>query len=142
MGYQYLKDTTNFKISEFKCKCCNKIPDKPEVADHIKRLQAIRGYCNRIMKVNSGYRCEKYNAAVGGVKGSQHVQGIASDIAIPAEIISAGAARKDEWLRNMRTKWHELCRADGLGGGVGFYDTFIHLDSRKVQSDFDYRTKK
>lgn len=138
----YLKDTKNFKTSEFKCKCCGKLPDTKEIADHIQRLQKIRDYCNKPMRVNSGYRCEKHNAAVGGVKGSQHMQGIASDIAIPAEIMSAGAARKLEWMQNMRKKWHALCRADGLGGGVGFYDTFMHIDSRKVQTDFDYRTKK
>lgn len=30
--------------------------------------------------VTSGYRCSKLNAAVGGVKSSQHLQGLAADI--------------------------------------------------------------
>lgn len=30
--------------------------------------------------VNSGYRCAALNAAVGGVKGSQHIRGEAADI--------------------------------------------------------------
>lgn len=72
----YLRDTKNFKTSEFKCRCCGKLPDTKAIADHIGRLQKIRDFCNRMMKVNSGYRCEKNNAAQGGVKGSQHLQGM------------------------------------------------------------------
>jgi hypothetical protein len=40
----------------------------------------------------------------------------------------------------MKNKWYELCKADGVKGGVGFYNTFIHLDSRTSQQSFwDYR---
>ncbi len=33
-----------------------------------------------------------------------------------------------------------LCKEDGLGGGVGFYDTHFHLDSRKEAVFWDLRT--
>ena len=51
-------------------------------------LQPLRDAWGRPLRINSGYRCEKLNAAVGGVPTSQHVKGEAADIAAenPAEL--------------------------------------------------------
>ena len=52
------------------------------------------------MKVNSGYRSKAVNAAVGGSKSSQHMRGLAADIASysgsysPEDIIAAIAAER------------------------------------------------
>lgn len=43
-------------------------------------LEKIRNIYNKPIVVTSGYRCEKLNKAVGGVKTSQHVKGQAADI--------------------------------------------------------------
>lgn len=43
-------------------------------------LQPIRDKYGHAITVTSGYRCPKLNAAVGGVKNSQHVFGEAADI--------------------------------------------------------------
>lgn len=43
-------------------------------------LDPIRDYIKMPVYVNSGYRCPLLNKAVGGVQGSQHVQGKAADI--------------------------------------------------------------
>ncbi len=143
MTYKNIKDTKNFKVSELTCKCaCKAIPDTKEVDLQMELLQKIRDHWNKPLKVNCGYRCVAHNKAVGGAKGSQHLTGIATDIAIPQEIMTASREIKEQWLKNMRSYWHVICREKRLGGGVGFYDTFIHLDSRKTQSDFDYRAKK
>ena len=42
-------------------------------------LEPVRRRFGRTL-INSGYRCEKLNAAVGGVKESQHLRGEAADI--------------------------------------------------------------
>ncbi len=140
MTYKNLKDTKNFKIPDLICKCgCNGIPDTKEVALQMELLQKTRDHWERPLKVKCGYRCPAHNEAMKGVAGSQHLTGIATDIAIPQEIMAASGELKERWLKNMRSYWHGICREKGLGGGVGFYDTFIHVDSRKMQSDFDYR---
>lgn len=43
-------------------------------------LEKIRNIYNKPIVVTSGYRCEKLNKAVGGVKTSQHMKGEAADI--------------------------------------------------------------
>lgn len=55
-----------------------------EVRDNIlelvdKVLQPLRDAWGKPIKINSGYRCEKLNKAVGGVLTSQHVKGQAAD---------------------------------------------------------------
>lgn len=46
----------------------------------VEVLQPIRNAWGKPIKVTSGYRCPKLNAAVGGVKNSQHILGQAADI--------------------------------------------------------------
>lgn len=45
-------------------------------------LQPIRDAWKGVIVVNSGYRCEALNKAVGGVKNSQHRLGEAADIKV------------------------------------------------------------
>lgn len=47
-----------------------------------KVLQPIRDELDEPITVNSGYRCEKLNKAVGGVSNSQHRSGQAADITL------------------------------------------------------------
>ena len=74
-----LQSTKNFSVNEFACKCgCgeNKINQKV-----IDMVQKIRDKLGSPIKINSGYRCLKHNAEVGGVKNSKHVLGLAADLA-------------------------------------------------------------
>lgn len=72
-------DTTkNFDYSEFDCPCCHK---NFTPIMFIKQLQKARDLAGIPFKINSGYRCEKHNKEVGGVVGSAHTKGMASDIA-------------------------------------------------------------
>lgn len=49
----------------------------------IKRvLQPVRELWGHAVTVNSGYRCERLNAIVGGSKNSQHKYGKAADITV------------------------------------------------------------
>lgn len=72
-----------FKESEFACRCCWQLP--PSVRENIHALvdnvlDPARQAFGGPVYVNSGFRCEKHNAEVGGVKNSQHLCGEAADI--------------------------------------------------------------
>jgi hypothetical protein len=122
--------TRNFNIVEFKCKANGEVLINANVIDHIQRLQKLREWYKRPMRITSGYRTQEYNKKVGGSPNSKHMKGIASDILLPDEFYKYGKERQNEFLNNIKNKWIQLCREDGLGGGVGFYNTFFHLDSR------------
>jgi len=72
-----------FKLSEFKCKCCGKLPLYAE-NNVIKLVDNLLDPTRRVLGypiyVNSGYRCTKHNSRVGGVKTSQHLIGEAADL--------------------------------------------------------------
>ena len=51
-----------------------------------KVLQPARDIWGRPIQVNSGYRCPKLNAAVGGVSSSQHMEGKAADITVGSAV--------------------------------------------------------
>lgn len=134
--------TPNFNIKEFRCKSNGEVLINAAVIAHIQRLQNFRNWYGRVMIINSGYRTPEYNAVIGGFENSIHLLGIASDIALPMEEFAPYTKeRQEEYLENVKRKWTELCNADGLGGGVGFYDTFFHLDSRKSVGFWDERSK-
>ena len=49
-------------------------------------LDGIRAKYGKPLYVNSGYRCQKLNRAVGGVSNSQHLKGQAADICIDGDL--------------------------------------------------------
>ena len=62
-----------------------------EVRDAVRELvltvlQPLRDAWGEPLHINSGYRCPKLNAAVGGAATSQHVKGEAADIKAPNPI--------------------------------------------------------
>ena len=78
----------NFRIQEFVCRCGCQMP--AEVRQNIEALVAnvldpVRDEYGKPIYVNSGYRCAKHNAAVGGVPKSQHKVGEAADISVKSE---------------------------------------------------------
>lgn len=54
-----------------------------EVVENLKKvmyiLDLVRVYIRKPILVNSGYRCEKLNEMVGGVRKSMHTKGLAAD---------------------------------------------------------------
>lgn len=108
----------HFSSSEFKCRCCGQLHpsgDKPP-AQLIDFLETIREHFGKPVHINSGYRCPKHNAAVGGASRSLHMAGLASDL----------------WIEGVSPHLvHDF--ADtlvGASGGVGEYATFTHIDVR------------
>lgn len=92
----------------------------------IVRLNAIRSRFKKPIIVNSGYRSPEHNKAVGGVKNSTHVQGIAADI-------------RPEDLKDL-PELQKIADELNTHGGVGFYNTFVHVDVRGEKSRWDNRT--
>lgn len=68
----------HFKKNEFTCKCgCGMNNISIEL---VKVLEEIRNHFGQPCTVTSGCRCATHNKRVGGVQGSRHVSGKASDI--------------------------------------------------------------
>lgn len=70
----------HFKPQEFACPCCGAGSDKMD-AGLLLHLDAARHMAGNPFVINSAYRCEDHNKAVGGVPGSAHTRGLAVDIA-------------------------------------------------------------
>lgn len=88
-----------FTKRELQCRCCRQLPDEARMniealADNV--LDPVRAKFGKPIKVNSGYRCERHNRAVGGAKQSQHMcQGGAAAADICAEM--KGYANMSDW---------------------------------------------
>lgn len=84
--------TKNFTLEEFyysQTAVVKKINNTPpiEAIVGITRLcdnvvQKIRNHFNAPVNINSGYRCQRLNVAVGGVGTSQHTKGEAVDFTV------------------------------------------------------------
>lgn len=105
---------SRFHRSEFACKCgCGF--DTVDV-QLMPLLEFVRGHFDAPVTINSACRCHAHNLAVGGTPNSQHLYGRAADIAVK------GHTPKEV---------HELLESVMKGfGGLGLYDTFVHVDTR------------
>ena len=84
--------TENFTLEEMyhsntaESKGIDNMPNE-EVTENLKALcenvlQPVRDKIGKPITVNSGYRCEELNKAVGGVKSSQHCKGQSADLTL------------------------------------------------------------
>jgi zinc D-Ala-D-Ala carboxypeptidase len=74
-----IKLTKNFFRDEFDCKCgCGKNEISPMI---VNLCQSLRDAFGKPIFISSGYRCAKRNKAVGGSLTSDHLKGLAVDIA-------------------------------------------------------------
>ena len=111
------KLSENFDSSEFKCKCCGKLPEHGMNPFLIELLQAIREKLGKSISITSGYRCQNHNEKVGGAKHSQHSLGNAADIQI------AGMDAHDVY-DYLSSHFNQRCK------GLGKYANFTHVDVR------------
>ena len=70
--------TDHFTLDEFRCPCCGQV-NAAAATMLAKRLQPVRDVYG-VMRIVSGFRCPKHNAAEGGKQFSQHLCGLAADI--------------------------------------------------------------
>jgi zinc D-Ala-D-Ala carboxypeptidase len=120
-------DTTNwawphFQARELSCRCQTFCKGEyfhdPVFLDG---LESLRAAMKAPIIINSGRRCARHNAAVGGARASMHMRSLAVDISL------AGHDRA------------ELARQAVKAGfqGIGFGRNFIHLD-RGIQRAWSY----
>ena len=126
--------TTNFTQWEFRSK--DGAPMPKDVLDNVRELacnlQALRDFLGEPIRINSAYRSEAHNKAIGGVKTSQHILGKAADIKV-----------KDLETKDLYLIIESLIEAgDMKEGGLGLYNTFVHYDIRGTKARWDNRTKE
>ena len=113
--------TTNFKVREFACQDGS---DPIFIsAKLVNILQAIRNHFGQPVNINSGYRTSSHNKKVGGSDFSQHLFGMAADIAVTGVKPSDVADYVEKLMPGT--------------GGIGRYATFTHIDVRKTKSRFN-----
>ena len=114
-----VKLSFNFMSTEFDCHgkgCCSQTYIDSKLVEH---LQNIRDHFNAPVSINSGYRCEKHNSAVGGASQSYHKRdGRAADIVVKG-IAPLKVAQYAESLGIL---------------GIGLYNDFVHIDTRTTKS--------
>jgi len=105
----------HFNRSEFACKCgCGFDTVDYEL---LLVVEDVRTHFNKPITINSGCRCVKHNASVGGTERSQHVKGKAADIVVKGVEPKEVADYIGDWT-----------------GGLKAYDTFTHVDSRNSRA--------
>jgi len=147
---------TNFYLDEWNCKDGTTVPEQyfwntfaiatelQELRNHLNAKYSVMLGRAVTTTINSGYRSTSYNKSVGGVRerrsftgrlkriGSRHLYGQAADISVDGldtsvVYLEVKALQATGHLKHI--------------GGIGVYDTFIHLDARTVPAFWDERTR-
>lgn len=127
------KLATNFKASEFDCKCkrCSETLIDTALVDI---LQKIRSHYGKSVNINSGYRCSKHNAEVGGATGSHHPKGMAADIRVKG-VDALEVARYAESIGIKRIGYYDKTHGDFVHIGSGTTKKFWkNTSSNKVNT--------
>jgi zinc D-Ala-D-Ala carboxypeptidase len=95
-------------------------------------FEAIRSACgDKPIRIGSGYRTVAHNGAVGGAKGSQHLEGRALDLYPPKGLTIT------EFYRVIRAEArHTAIR------GIGRYPSFVHVDIRPSDKVIVWKGKR
>lgn len=117
-----------FKLDEFRCRCCGELPE--EFQGNVRVLVAnvldqAREKLGRPIRVNSGYRCPKHNAEVGGVANSQHMKGEAADIA------PAGFGFQDSGFKEELKRLGRIIVEGANFDQLIIYPTFLHVSYKR-----------
>lgn len=116
-----IKISEHFKLSEFESPDTKEVKLDPALID---KLESLRELVGQPLTINSGYRTETHNRAVGGAEHSKHRLGQAADIKLPDGL------SVDEMA----------ILAERVGfDGIGKYHWGIHVDVRGTKARWDYR---
>ena len=108
----------NFTVKEF---ACSDGTDTVFISlALVNLLQKIRDHFGKAVIINSAYRTEAHNKAIGGATYSQHKYGLAADIHINGVTPKEIAAYVETLLPS--------------SGGIGIYKSFVHVDTRRVKA--------
>ena len=117
-----------FKMKEFECRdgCAMPASARENIEALVEEvLDPVREAFGGPVAVNSGYRCPRHNAAVGGVRNSQHLVGEAADIRPVGLPFTAYGSQGLERLK-------ELIIANGRFDQMIVYPTFVHVSWKRV----------
>lgn len=116
-------DIQFFSRAEFRCQCggkyCNGYPAEP-AEETVRMADEIRRRAGVALTVNSGLRCKRHNAEVGGVSNSLHTTGQAVDLSgdiSPEKLYAIAQEVQAEKIPGR--------------GGLGLYGWGIHEDNGK-----------
>lgn len=113
-----VKLSKNFTVKEF---ACSDGTDTVFISlTLVNLLQKIRDHFGKAVIINSAYRTEAHNKAIGGATYSQHKYGLAADIRINGVTPKEIAAYVETLMPT--------------SGGIGIYKSFCHVDVRRVKS--------
>lgn len=113
-----VKLSKNFTVKEF---ACSDGTDTVFISlALVNLLQKIRDHFGKAVIINSAYRTEAHNKAIGGATYSQHKYGLAADIHINGVTPKAIAAYVETLMPS--------------SGGIGIYKSFVHVDTRRVKA--------
>lgn len=138
------KLSENFTLGEF---ACNDGSDEVKVSEELVQvLERIRSYVRlRINKdavviITSGYRSPEWNRHVKGAPSSRHCVGDAADIKVSYRV-----GNKLQFVEpNDLYQALDTGRVTGnpFVGGLGLYDSWLHIDTRPANARWDERKKK
>ena len=91
-------------------------------------LEPLRVAMGEPVKINSGYRCEKLNKAVGGIYNSQHLKGQAADLCIDGDM-----AKGRRWFNYIRDhlNFDQLIWEHDKSGTYWIHVSFVYPDFGK-----------
>ena len=113
-----VKLSKNFTVKEF---ACSDGTDTVFISlTLVNLLQKIRNHFGKAVIINSAYRTEAHNKSIGGATYSQHKYGLAADIHINGVTPKEIAAYVETLMPS--------------SGGIGIYQSFVHVDVRLVKS--------
>lgn len=127
-----MKENKYFKIDEFKCKCCGKLPKGMPPDELVDVLVEIREHFGKPLIIRSPYRCPENNKRNQGASRSRHLVGDAVDF-IVKEIPTK------EVFRHVLQTYND--KPYGLAISINPYNEFggfIHLDIRGYKARWSY----
>lgn len=118
----------NFSRNEFACKCgCGFDTVDVQLIDILEVVwQFADSHSNDkiFVKINSGCRCLQHNGHVGGGENSKHLIGRAADNCV-------APSKKDQVVVTPEQVFYFLDSKYPDTLGLGLYESFVHVDSRK-----------
>jgi hypothetical protein len=117
------------------CFNTNSLPPRelwPNIVPTARVLDELRERLGSPVRLNSIYRNQAYNSCLSGTAPeSQHKSMRAIDFVVED---GRGPAHWRAQLLTMRDNEHLF------SGGIGIYNTFVHVDTRGTRADWDKRT--
>ena len=92
-------------------------------------LEAFRNAVGEQVILTSVYRSPAYNEAIGGSNRSQHMAFTAADFQV------SGGGSTGDWADILK----QLRERGLFEGGIGIYNSFVHVDTRGSRADWDKR---